>query len=41
MLQQNGYPMKIIQNIIRKAIHKNQNPDAMLCPSQQESKKTF
>ena len=39
MLQQNGYSTKIIQNIIRKAIRRNQKPDAKLCPNQQESTK--
>ena len=39
MLLQNGYPFKIVQNIIRKAIHRSQNPYAKLCPNQQESKK--
>ena len=39
MLQQNGCRIKIIQNIICKAIHRSQNPDAKLCPNQQESTK--
>ena len=28
MLQQSGCPIKIIQNVIRKAINRNQNSDA-------------
>ena len=39
MLQQNGYPSKIIRNVIRKAIHKNQNPGSKLRPNQQQSTK--
>ena len=39
MLQQNGYPIKIIWNVIRKAMNKNQNPDAKLRPNQQQSTK--
>ena len=39
MLQQNGYPTKIIQSIIRKAICRNQKPDAKFCPNQQKSMK--
>ena len=34
-----GILSKIIRNIIRKAIGRNQNPEAKLCPNQQESTK--
>ena len=36
MLQLNGYPIKINQNIIRKAILRKQNPDAKAYLNQQE-----
>ena len=39
ILQQNGYPIKTIRNVIRKAIHRNQNPDAKLHPNQQQPTK--
>ena len=39
MLQQNGYPTKTIRNVIRKAINRNQKPDAKLHPNQQQSTK--
>ena len=41
MLQQNGYPIKIIQNVIRKAINRNQNPGSKLRPNQQQSTKQY
>ena len=39
MLQQNEYPTKTIRNVIRKAINRNQKPDAKLYPNQQQSTK--
>ena len=39
MLQQNEYPTKTIRNVIRKAINRNQKPDAKLHPNQQQSTK--
>ena len=39
MLQKNGYPTKTITNVIRKAINRNQKPDAKLHPNQQQSTK--
>ena len=39
MLQQNWYPTKIIRNVIRKAINRNQKLDAKLHPNQQQSTK--
>ena len=39
MLQQHGYPTKTIRNVIRKAINRNQKPDAKLHPNQQQSTK--
>ena len=39
MLQQNGYPTKTIRNVIRKAINRNQKPDAKLHYNQQQSTK--
>ena len=39
MLQQNGYPTKTVRNVIRKAINRNQKPDAKLHPNQQQSTK--
>ena len=39
MLQQNGYPTKTIRNVIRKAINRNQKPDAKLHSNQQQSTK--
>ena len=39
MLQQNGYPTKTIRNVIRKAINRNQKPDAKLHFNQQQSTK--
>ena len=39
VLQQNGYPTKNIRNVIRKAINRNQKPDAKLHPNQQQSTK--
>ena len=39
MLQQNGYPTKTIRNVIRKAINRNQKPNAKLRPNQQQSTK--
>ena len=39
MLQQNRYPIKIIRNVIHKAINRNQNPGSKLHPNQQQSTK--
>ena len=39
MLQQNGYPTKTIRNVIRKAINRNQKPDAKLHSNQKQSTK--
>ena len=39
MLQQNGCPIKLIRNVIRKAINRNQNPGSKLLPNQQQSTK--
>ena len=39
MLQQDGYPMKTIWNVICKDINRNRNPDAELHPNQQQSTK--
>ena len=39
MLQRNGYPTKTIQNVIHKAINRNQKQDAKLHPNQQQSSK--
>ena len=39
MLQQNGYPTKTIRNVIRKAINRNQKPDAKLQSNPQQSTK--
>ena len=39
MLQQNGYPTKAIRNVIRKAINRNQKPDAKLYSNQQQPTK--
>ena len=39
MLQQNGDPTKTIRNVIRKAINRNQKPDAKLHSNQQQSAK--
>ena len=39
MLQQNVYPTKTIRSVIRKAINRNQKPDAKLHPNQQHSTK--
>ena len=39
MLQQNGHSIKIIRNVIRKAINRNQNPGSKLRPNQQQSTK--
>ena len=39
ILQQNGYPTKTIRNVIRKALNRNQKPDAKLHSNQQQSTK--
>ena len=39
MLQQNGYPINTIRNVIRKVINRNQKRDAKPHPNQQQSTK--
>ena len=39
MLQQNGYPIKIIRNVICKAMNRIRNPGSKLHPNQQQSTK--
>ena len=41
MLQQSGYTIKIIRDVISKAINRNQNSNEKTLPNQQESTKHY